>query len=119
MKAFKKDYQETLQEAALGFLTRNQAQHLGNDQCLFSRAVIYLLSTFHKCSQADAENNVSRAYGELKSAGERRYVDIGNSTSKVIIVVDPDTGRCEPVPVAVICQWLLDNPARRRLSRVN
>lgn len=118
MKAFKKDYQETLQEAALGFLTRNQAQHLGNDQCLFSRAVAHLVDSFC-CSQATAENCVARAYGDLKSGNDNRYMDISGSSGKVAMLIDPDSGICHAVPVKMIFDRLIDAPARRRLRSVN
>lgn len=112
------DYQQTLQQAAAMFLGRHQAQHLGNDQALFSRAVAHLVDSF-ACTQATAENLVARAYGELRSGGERRYMDVSNSTSSMAMLVDPESGICHAVPVAMIFQQLIDSPARRRLRAVN
>lgn len=118
MKAFKKDYQEMLQAAALGFLTRHQAQHLGSDQCLFSRCVSYLESCF-ECSEATAQNITSYAYGDLISGEDNRYLDVSCSTGRVAMLVDPKSGICHAVPVSLIFQHLIDTPKRRRLRPVN
>ncbi|MEZ2744300.1 hypothetical protein ACBQ16_03765 [Halopseudomonas bauzanensis] len=112
------DYHDLLQQAATLFLNRNQAQHLGNEQALFSRAVAHLVDSF-TTSQATAENIVSRAYGEVKSGEDHRYMDISSSTSKLAMLVDPKTGIHHAVPVAMIFQQLIDTPARRRLRSVN
>ncbi len=113
-----KDYQETLQQAAELFIRRHQAQHLGADQVLFSRAVAHLVESF-STTQATAENVVARAYGELKANGDPRYLDVDNSTSSMAMLVDPRSGICHAVPVSAILQQVIDNPARRRLSVVN
>lgn len=118
MKAFKKDCQETLQAAALGFLTRHQAQHLGSDQCLFSRCVAYLEGCF-KCSEATAQNITSYAYGDLISGDDNRYMDVSCSTGRVAMLVDPDSGICHAVAVKKIFDCLIDTPKRRRLRPVN
>ncbi|SDS48379.1 hypothetical protein SAMN05216198_2054 [Halopseudomonas litoralis] len=118
MKAFKKDYQETLQEAALGFMARHQAQHLGHDQCLFSRCVAYLMGCF-ECSEATAQNITSYAYGDLVSGEDSRYMDISGSTGRVAMLVDPNSGICHAVPVKMIFERLIDTPARRHLRPVN
>jgi len=112
------DYQDVLQEAARLFLERNQAQHLGNDQALFSRTVAHLVGTF-ACSQATAENLAARAYGELKSTADNRYMDVSSSTSQLVMLVEPDSGICHAVPVSLIFKHLIDTPARRRLRSVN
>lgn len=113
-----KDYQDTLQQAAAMFIRRHQAQHLGADQVLFSRAVAHLVESF--CvTQATAENLVARAYGELKADGDPRMLDVSNSTSSLAMLVDPRSGICHAVPVSLIFQHLIDSPARRRLSSVD
>lgn len=112
------DYHDLLQEAARLFLGRHQAQHLGNDQALFSRAVAHLVDSF-SCTQATAENVTARAYGELKGADDSRYMDVSSSTGKMAMLVDPKSGICHAVPVSLIFQHLIDTPARRRLRSVN
>lgn len=112
------DYRDTLQLAAELFMQRNQAQHLDCEQALFSRAVAHLVESF-SCSQATAENLVARAYGELKADGDHRYMDVSSSTGNMAMLIDPKTGICHPVPVALIFQQLIDTPARRRLRSVN
>lgn len=39
------DYREQMQQAALDFLRRHQAEHLGDDQRLFERACDYLVNS--------------------------------------------------------------------------
>ncbi|EZQ18974.1 hypothetical protein CF98_00335 [Halopseudomonas bauzanensis] len=112
------EYQALLQEAAALFLARHQAQHLGNDQILFCRAVAHLVDSF-STSQATAENIVARAYGDMRANGDHRYMDVSNSTSSLALLVDPRTGICHAVPVAMIFQQLIDSPARRRLRSAN
>lgn len=112
------DYQDLLQESAVLFLARHWQQHLGADQVLFSRAVAHLVEAF--CiTQATAENVVARAYGEVRCEGDHRYLDVTSSTAQMALLVDPRSGICHAVPVAMIFQQLIDNPARRRLSAVN
>jgi hypothetical protein len=114
----KPDFNELLEAAALGFLQRHDSEYLGSNQVLFSRAVEVLTCTY-TATQAQAENAVARAYGELRSQGERRYLDISTSTGHVAIIVDPDSGLSHTVPVSEICKRLLDTPERRRLSLVD
>jgi|SRR5690606_18087291 len=112
------DYQDVLQQAARLYLERKQAQHLGNDQALFSRTVMHLVASFD-CTQATAENVTARAYGELKAGGDQRYMDVSGSTGQMAMLVDPALGICHAVPVSLIFQHLIDTPARRRLRSVN
>lgn len=113
-----KDYQDMLQQAAEQFLRRHQAQYLTADQVLFSRAVAHLVDSF--CvTQATAENVVARAYGEIKTDGSQRYLDVSSSTANMAMLVDPRSGICHAVPVSLIFQHLIESPARRRLSSVN
>lgn len=78
---------QELRQAALVFLQRYQAQHAGNDQVLFCKAVEYLSSTFELATPL-AEKPVSYAYGDLKILHERRPLDIGAS-SDILAVIEP------------------------------
>lgn len=115
---YTKDYQDTLQQVALLFMQRNQAQHLNCEQALFSRSVAHLVDAF-SCSTATAENITSRAYGQLKAGDDPRYMDVSASTRHVAMLVNPATGICHPVPVTLIFEKLIDAVERRRLSSVN
>lgn len=110
------DYLDELQDAALSYLRRHQAEHLG-EQELFSRAVLHLVAA-HNASQAAAENTVARAYGELRSSDNGRYLDISTSTNNTAVLIDQRSGLHYVVPVSVIFERLIDAPARRRLSLV-
>ncbi|MNZ96809.1 hypothetical protein D3C78_1160180 [compost metagenome] len=107
-------YRETLDAAALGYLQRHQAKFLGDEQNLFNLGVAYLMAS-HNADKAMAENTVSRAFGELKHGGERRYLCASASTGDTVVIVDPASGISHAVPVALICRLLLDHPERQRL----
>ena len=114
----KLDYLDTLQQAATLFIQRHEGQHLGNDQILFSRTVSHLMDAF-SCNQATAENVTARAYGDVRSGGDPRYMDVARSTRTLAMLVDPQTGMWHAVPVSLIFQQIIDSPARRRLRSVN
>jgi hypothetical protein len=101
-----KDHMETLEEAALGYLTRHQAQHL-RDQDLFDRAVVHLTSTL-RANQTIAENVVARAYGKLRNSDDQRFLDVSNSTAEIAMLVDPRTGMNYAVPTALIFRHFID-----------
>ena len=102
----------------LGFLRRHQAQHLSDDQLLFSRAVGFLTTSLEVPVHM-AETLVSRAYGELKNDGDRRRLDVDNSTDKMAMLTDPASGLTFAVPVHLIFERLIDTPERRRLRVVS
>lgn len=108
------NYRETLEAAALGYLQRHQAKHLGDEQNLFNLCVAFLMNSL-SADKALAESTVARAFGELKAMSERRYLDVSASNGHTAVITDPTSGIAHSVPVALICQLLLDNPERRRL----
>jgi hypothetical protein len=116
--AINPDYRESLQAAALAYLQRHQGEHLGSDQLLFSRAVNHLTHSLD-AAQALAENAVGAAYGELRSAGERLYLDVSTSSGHTAVITDPDSGLTYAVPVAAIVARLLRHPKRRHLHPVH
>ncbi|MDP2127221.1 MAG: hypothetical protein Q8K97_07565 [Pseudohongiella sp.] len=111
------DFLDKLNTVALAYLRRRTVMHLSEQQ-LFSTAVDHLITTTD-CTRQTAENTVARAYGELRSEGEPRYLDITNSTANVAMIVDPNSGMTWPVPISLILQQVIDTPQRRRLSLVN
>ncbi|MET1080288.1 MAG: hypothetical protein ABWY06_19930 [Pseudomonas sp.] len=111
------DYKDSMQLAALCFLRRHQAQHLCNDQLLFSRAVVYLTTSLEVPVHM-AETLVSRAYGELKGDGDPRRLDVNSSSEKMAMLTDPASGLTFAVPVHLIFERLIDTPERRRLRVV-
>lgn len=112
------DYKLSMQQAALAYLRRHQAQHLGDDQLLFSRAVQYM-TTALQVPVHMAEGLVSRAYGEIKSNGDQRRIDLDTSTEKLAVLTDPASGLTYAVPVHLIFERLIDTPDRRRLRVVS
>lgn len=111
------DYRSAMQAAAYAFLERHQAEHLADEQTLFSRAVQHLQLVLD-VPQYLAENLVALAYGELRSAGQRMQLDVANSSGSTAMITDPGSGLTFAVPVALIVRHLIANPARRTLRQV-
>lgn len=106
-----------LQQAALVFLQRYQAQHPRHDQVLFCKAVRYLVTTF-ELSTALAEKLVSHAYGDLKTIHERRRLDVSASSDTLAVITDPANGMTWAVPVAAIVGRVIEAPDNCRLRLV-
>lgn len=111
------DYRAAMQAAAYAFLERHQAEHLADEQTLFSRAVQHLQHALD-VPQYMAENLVALAYGELRSAGQRMQLDVANSSAATAMITDPASGLTFAVPVALIVRHLIATPARRTLRPV-
>lgn len=106
-----------IQQAALDFLQRYQARHIGNDQVLFCKTVEYLSSTFELATPL-AEKMVSHAYGDLKILHERRRLDICASSDTLAVITDPANGMTWAVPVGAIVGRVIEAPDNRRLRLV-
>lgn len=111
------DYRSAMQAAAYAFLERHQAEHLADEQSLFSRAVQHLQQALG-VPKALAENFVAKAYGELRSADCRMHLDISTSTGHTAVITDPDSGMTFAIPVALIVTHLIKTPNRRTLRAV-
>lgn len=111
------DYRAAMQAAAYAFLERHQAEHLADEQTLFSRAVQHLQYGLD-VPQYMAENLVALAYGELRSAGQRMQLDVATSSAATAMITDPASGLTFAVPVALIVRQLIATPARRTLRPV-
>ena len=111
------DYRSAMQAAAYAFLERHQAEHLADEQTLFTRAVQHLQLVLD-VPQYLAENLVAKAYGELRAADCRMHLDISTITCHTAVITDPDSGLTFAVPVALIVRHLIANPARRTLRQV-
>lgn len=111
------DYRAAMQAAAYAFLERHQAEHLADEQTLFSRAVQHLQHVLD-VPQYMAENLVALAYGELRSAGQRMQLDVATSSAATAMITDPGSGLTFAVPVSLIVRHLIATPARRTLRPV-
>jgi len=58
------DYQQCVQNAALAFLERHQAEHLGNTRALHRRVIDHLIDRFN-VSEPVADKLTALAYTEL------------------------------------------------------
>lgn len=114
MNTADRNYRETLDSSARAYLQRHEAKFLGAEQQLFNLGVAFLMNS-HNADKAMAENTVARAFGELSRVDGRRFLDMSASTGSTAVIVDPVSGISHAVPVALICQLLLDNPERQRL----
>ena len=111
------DYRTAMQAAAFAFLECHQAEHLADEQTLFSRAVQHLQHVLD-VPQYMAENLVALAYGELRSDGQRMQLDVATSSAATAMITDPASGLTFAVPVALIVRHLIATPARRTLRPV-
>ena len=114
---FAQDYRDSMQAAAFAFLERHQAEHLADEQTLFTRATQHLQLVLD-VPQYMAENLVALAYGDLRSAGQRMQLDVATSSGTTAMITDPASGLTFAVPVALIVKHLIETPARRTLRQV-
>ena len=110
------EYEASMQLAALFFLQRHQAEHLGNDQLLFDRAVQHLTASL-EVPLHRAEKLVTRAYGELRCSSNHQ-LDIEASSTTVAVVTDPSSGLAWAVPVNPIYERIINATDNRRLQLV-
>jgi hypothetical protein len=102
-----REYRVAMQSAALCYMQRHQAEHLGNDQQLFNRTVTYLQATLEVPVYL-AETLTGLAYGELHSGGGQRHLDLKGSSASVAVLTDPASGKSFAIPVALIFKHLVD-----------
>lgn len=112
------EYRATMQLAALGFIRRHQAEHLGDDQRLCTRAVNHLHSVLEVPVYL-AETLTGLAYGELRSTGDHCRLDLNSSSESVAVFTEPLSGKSFAVPVALIFPHLIDALEQRQLPTTN
>lgn len=118
MNALQKDFQETLQAAALQYLQRHQSEHLGDDHKLLDRAALFLINDFGVLEHT-AEKVVSFAANDLTAIRDRQRMDLANSTSTHSVIVDPETGVTWAIPVSLIFERLVGSPDSTRYRVAN
>mgnify|MGYP004202643079 CR=1 FL=1 len=115
MNAIPQDYQDDMQAAALAYMQRHQAEHLGSSQALINRAAEHLECALG-LARPLAEKLVLRAYGEVHSADQPYRIDIDSTSAHTVALVDTRTGLTHALPVALIVQNLILTPRRKRLT---
>lgn len=118
MNAIPQDYQDDMQAAALSYMQRHQAEHLGSSQALINRAADHLECALG-VGRPLAEKLVLRAYGELHSAEQPYRVDLESTSPHTVALVDTRTGLTHAVPAELIARYLIATPRRKRLTAVN
>lgn len=113
-----KEYQDTLQSAALSFLERHQAEHLNDDQQLFNRAVQHLVADYDVLTQV-AEKIVHLANSAMLTIRDRQRLNIQSSTSTHTVIIDPVTGTQWAVPVSLIYERIINAPDIGRFRFAN
>lgn len=113
-----REYRIAMQSAALCFMQRHQAEHLGNDQQLFNRTVAYLQATLEVPVYL-AETLTGLAYGELHSGGDQRHLDLNGSSASVAVLTDPASSKSFAIPVALIFKHLIDAAAPQPTAPFN
>lgn len=112
------DYQECMQNAALAFFERHQAEHLSDLSALFNRTVIHLVSSFN-VAESVAIKLTSLAHIELLEIAFRQRLDLDYSSDTVVVIKDPIKGLCWSVPVSLIYERILNAPDNVRLRSAN
>lgn len=107
------DYQECMQNAALAFLERHQAEHLV-DIALLERTANHLMNSFN-VAEAVAIKLTSLAYVELLGIAYRQRIDLDYSTTTMVVIKDPIKGVLWNVPVSLIYERILTAPDNVRL----
>jgi hypothetical protein len=118
MNAIPQDYQDDMQAAALAYMRRHEAEHLGASQALINRAADHLECALG-VARPLAEKLVLRAYGELHSKANPYRVDLDATSAHTVALVDTRTGLTHAVPAALIAQHLVASPKRKRLTTAN
>ncbi|MFM2477344.1 hypothetical protein [Celerinatantimonas sp. MCCC 1A17872] len=113
-----RDYEQTLQEAALNFMCRHQGEYLNEDTLLFQSTVMFLRNAL-SAERELANRIVGRAYGEYTNRGQKAgyWLDMSSSTANVAIIVGPD-GVSHAIALPLIVRQLIESPKRRRLFAV-
>lgn len=108
------DYQQCMQNAALAFLERHQAEHLGDLSVLLNRTVNHLVTSFD-LAEPVAIKLASLAHIELVEIAFRQRLDLDYSSDTVVVIKDPIKGFCWSVPVSLIYERILNAPDNVRL----
>lgn len=112
------DYQECMQNAALAFLERHQAEHLGDLSALYNRTINHLVSSFD-VAESIAIKLTSLAHIELVEIAFRQRLDLDYSSDTVVVIKDPIKGLCWSVPVSLIYERILNASDNVRLRSTN
>lgn len=112
------DYQDCMQNAALAFLERHQAEHLGDLAALLNRTVCHLVGSFD-VAEPIAIKLTSLAHIELVEIAYRQRLDLNYSSDIVVVIRDPIRGLCWSVPVSLIYGRILNAPDNVRLRSAN
>lgn len=112
------EYRAALQSAALSYMQRHQAEHLGNDQQLFTRTVSHLEATLEVPVYL-AEILTGLAYVDLRSGAGRQRLDLSNSSESVAVLFDQASGKSFAIPVELIFQHLFDASGQRQKAPFN
>ncbi|MFJ7793256.1 hypothetical protein [Pseudomonas sp. NPDC096950] len=113
-----REYRAAMQTAALCYMRRHQAEHLENDQQLFNRTVTYLQTTLG-VPVCLAETLTGLAFGELRSSGGQRHLNLKSSSQSVAVVTDPASGKSFAIPIALIFEHLVDAPQLQPIAPFN
>ncbi|MBI6614657.1 hypothetical protein YA0729_18120 [Pseudomonas simiae] len=108
------DYQDCIQDAALAFLERHHAEHLGDLSALLSRAITHLMASFN-VAEPMATKLTSLAHIELMEIAFHQRLILDHCTDTVVVIRDPVKGHCWSVPVSLIYQRVLNTPDNVRL----
>lgn len=81
-----------LQQEASRFYAVHQGQHLSHDRMrMIDRCAVHLAERF-QAAHAAAEDAALKAFADFDTRTERSFIDLEQSTSRIVFVNDPLTG---------------------------
>jgi len=109
------DYRSTIRAAALAFLERHQAEHLGDQGQFIERTVNHLVDSF-QADKAFALRITCEALGDLAEINVRQRIDLMASESHAVVITDPVRGCAWSVPVHLIYEHLISAGRATRIT---
>lgn len=105
---------ETLVAAGVEFMQRMAA---GTSASVICHTTAQYLAGLYSIPLQQAEDAAAIAFG--RSNPSPLYMDISRSDSQMVMLRDNERQICYAIPVSMIVQGLIQNPARRRLHIVH
>lgn len=87
------DHHDTLHHAGHRWYGRHLGEHLAKDrQRMVDRCALMLMDTYEVTEQRALEVSL-QVLGDIESRGNRTYIDMDCTTSHMLFLVEPATGR--------------------------
>ncbi|MCT8963555.1 hypothetical protein K6106_17965 [Pseudomonas fluorescens] len=109
------DYQQCMQNAALAFLERHQAEHLGDPSQLMDRTTSHLVESFEVVNSLALRLTI-QAFNDLAAIQVRQRLDLKACDARNVVINDPVRGCSWSVPVYLIYEHLISAGRATRVT---